>query len=259
MDEFVNTKSIVQRARAKPIERRFGIADRIMNISAIYGSTFGPKTMDEIKDFEKEGKMLEFLETFSVPEQVEQYKPTSEEKAKFSMPNKLSDPPGKESMPENVKTENIQKRLMKDLMKDFNLQKFQAAGIVGNLTYETAFFEKMQEEKPIRGEGGYGYAHWTGGRRDHFEKWSEENNLDKNSYEANYGYLKLEFTKRIKESGLDGMGISSMKKLKDTENIEQATNVILKNFLRPLNPESSYRRRLNIAKVLFDYTLGKAG
>ena len=37
----------------------------------------------------------------------------------------------------------------------------------------------MQEEKPIRGEGGYGYAHWTGGRRDHFEKWSEENNLDK--------------------------------------------------------------------------------
>jgi len=85
-------------------------------------------------------------------------------------------------------------RLMADLQKDLGISKEQAAGIVGSLAAETGGFSKMQEEHPIAGRGGYGYAQWTGPRRVAFENWAKQNNLDINSYEANYGFLKHELT-----------------------------------------------------------------
>ncbi|MDB4356384.1 phage tail tip lysozyme, partial [Akkermansiaceae bacterium] len=61
-------------------------------------------------------------------------------------------------------------QLVKDLMRDFGLTEFQAAGLVGNLAYESGNFKQLQEKEPLipGSKGGYGFAQWTGVRRDGF-------------------------------------------------------------------------------------------
>lgn len=83
--------------------------------------------------------------------------------------------------------------VMKDLMRDFNLTKEQAAGIVANLGHESAGFTAYQEGKPLGGgRGGAGWAQWTGPRRRQFEAWAAAKGLDPRSDAANYGFLKHE-------------------------------------------------------------------
>ena len=92
--------------------------------------------------------------------------------------------------------EDIAARLMRDLMFDFDLTREQAAGVVGNLAFESTGFREMQERDPaVEGSrGGYGYAQWTGPRRRDFEAFAEARGLDINSYEANYGFLAHELS-----------------------------------------------------------------
>lgn len=80
------------------------------------------------------------------------------------------------------------------LMAEFGLTKEQAAGIVGNIGYESIGFSTLQEIEPsVSGSrGGYGWAQWTGPRRRAFEGWCEEQGLKPWSDEANYGYLVFE-------------------------------------------------------------------
>ena len=40
-------------------------------------------------------------------------------------------------------------QLVKDLMRDFGLTEFQAAGLVGNLAYESGNFKQLQEKEPL--------------------------------------------------------------------------------------------------------------
>ncbi len=83
--------------------------------------------------------------------------------------------------------------LVARLAADFNLQPFQAAGIVGNVGFESGGFRELQEIGVSNFErGGYGWAQWTGPRRRAFEAWCAENRLVPSSDEANYGYLAFE-------------------------------------------------------------------
>lgn len=75
------------------------------------------------------------------------------------------------------------------LAADVHLSPNQSAGIVGNCGYESEGFRALQEIRPIKGRGGYGWPMWTGARRSAFEAWCAAQDLDPASDRANYGYL----------------------------------------------------------------------
>ena len=84
--------------------------------------------------------------------------------------------------------------IMADLKRELGLTHEQAAGLVGNLGYESAGFKALQEGRPISGAGGFGYAQWTGPRRRKFMQYAQQRGLDPKSHEANVGFLKHELT-----------------------------------------------------------------
>src|SRR4051794_35791084 len=92
--------------------------------------------------------------------------------------------------------ENLPLRVMCDLILDFSLTPEQAAGVVGNLEAESNL-RAVQEARPIRGRGGFGWAQWTDPRREAFERWCREHDLELTSHAANYGYLKAELSGAI--------------------------------------------------------------
>ena len=94
----------------------------------------------------------------------------------------------------NLPTDNVQRgaAITDRLAKDLNLTTAQAAGITGNLQAESGL-QAVQERSPQGGgRGGFGWAQWTGARRDQFEAYAKANNLDPKSDEANYGFLMHE-------------------------------------------------------------------
>lgn len=143
------------------------------------------------------------------------------------------------------------KRLMQDLMEEFDLTKEQAAAFVGNLAQETGDFKFMQELDPtVEGsKGGFGFAQWTGPRRKMFEAWAAENDLDPKSYEANWGYLKKELTEA--DSEIKNMGINTLEGLRGIDDVEEATRFISENFLRPGKPHMS--NRLQYANAYMEF------
>lgn len=80
------------------------------------------------------------------------------------------------------------------LANEFGLTLEQAAGLVGNLGYESGGFVKLQEIAPaVSGSrGGTGWAQWTASRRTAFEAWCKKQALAPSSDEANYRYLVVE-------------------------------------------------------------------
>lgn len=81
--------------------------------------------------------------------------------------------------------------VVRRLAADIALTLEQAAGLVGNLGYESRGFATLQEIQPMiaGSRGGYGWAQWTGPRRRIFEAWCAEHDLVPKSDEANYGFL----------------------------------------------------------------------
>lgn len=126
-------------------------------------------------------------------------------------------------------------RLKSDLMRDFGLASHQAAGVVGNLDHETGGFRFMQEISPVvpGSRGGYGFAQWTGSRRNDFEAWAKARGLNVSSYEANYGFLKHELTS-TSESRV-------VPKLLAAPTVEEATRIFSQTFLRPGIPHMASR------------------
>lgn len=130
-------------------------------------------------------------------------------------------------------TMKVASQLKGDLMRDFKLNDTAATGIVASLAAESGGFKTMQEINPQGGpnaRGGYGYAQWTGPRRKQFEKYAADNNLDINSYAANYGFLKTEL------QGPEGRILADLNNAKDAR---EATTMFTgsaqsgKGFLRP--------------------------
>lgn len=93
-----------------------------------------------------------------------------------------------------AKFETLAPRIMRDLMRDFPIDKLDAAAVCGNTGHETNGLTVMQEVKPtVSGSrGGYGWPQWTGPRRRAFEAWAKTRGLKLDSYEANYGFMSHE-------------------------------------------------------------------
>src|SRR5688572_19531816 len=101
-----------------------------------------------------------------------------------------------------AKFDDLAVRYMTDLMRDFGLPDFQAAGIVGNGGAESGGFTEIQEKNPTKkgSAGGYGHFQWTGrtkgnNRRLVFEQWLARNaakGWTVHTYEANYSMLYRE-------------------------------------------------------------------
>jgi len=132
-------------------------------------------------------------------------------------------------------------KLINDLKKDFNVSNEVAAGMVGNLWHETGGFKFMQEIKPLAGRGGYQIAQWTGVRRKAFESYVEKLGLDKNSYEAGYGYLKTELMGSEKEN---------WNLVKEANTVQEAATLTSQEFLRPGKP--NLKSRIAAAEDILD-------
>ena len=86
------------------------------------------------------------------------------------------------------------------LMKDLGITSAQAGGIVGNLGFESIGFTALHEIGQPEGQGGYGWAQWTGPRRDSFFDWCKIYHYDWHSDEGNYSYLLHELRTTHKQS-----------------------------------------------------------
>jgi hypothetical protein len=121
--------------------------------------------------------------------------------------------------------------LVKRLSADFNLQPFQAAGIVGNLGFESAGFTKLREIGQPEGQGGYGWAQWTGPRRVLFLLFAAQLGLDWQSDAANYGYLMEE---------LRGNQHNTIRQVSQTSNDADAVFSVGQTYERPGGTTSTF-------------------
>lgn len=128
-----------------------------------------------------------------------------------------------------AKFEELAVRYVTDLIRDFDLLTFQAAGIVANGGHESGGFEHLQELNPTSGRGGLGHFQWTASRRVAFEQWLARN-ADKGwtagTYEANYSMLFRE----LMEGGPENAALVAVKA---TRTLDEATRVFCEKFERP--------------------------
>ena len=113
--------------------------------------------------------------------------------------------------------------LIRNLIRDFGLKDFQAAGIAGNTGRESLGFTELREIGAAPGRGGYGWQQWTGPRGTLFLNWCAAQKLDWRSDAANYGYLRHELSTSY---------AYVLAHLRETETIEQATDVFEKYYER---------------------------
>jgi tail lysozyme len=131
--------------------------------------------------------------------------------------------------------------IMRDLMRDLGLTSVQAAAILGNIGHECAGFTLLQEKNPIRGgRGGWGWCQWTGPRRKEFEAWATDRGLDFSGDRANYGFLLHE---------LQGSQASSIRRLREAQNLSGATADFMNTFERPAAQYAGLARRVDLAKL----------
>lgn len=133
-------------------------------------------------------------------------------------------------------SENIAAKLVSDLKRDFGLTDAQAAGVVGNLMHESGGFNSLQERNPTSGRGGYGYAQWTGARRNAFENYAAKRGLEPSSYDANYGFLKHE----LETDPYERRQFNTVKK---ATTAAEAAKLVSENYLRPGTPNIASRQQ----------------
>lgn len=140
--------------------------------------------------------------------------------------------------------------VVRALMAEFGLTDTQAAGLVGNLGFESVGFRTLQEMEPaVRGsKGGFGWAQWTGPRRRFFEAWCTAHHLPMASDEANYGFLLHELRGEDENNNHRG----TLAALKRTTTIEKATFSVGQTYERPggTTPDHlpGYAERLTFAR-----------
>lgn len=98
--------------------------------------------------------------------------------------------------------EEVVKEYGPKLQAAFKLTKEDTAAVFGNLGHESGGFVALQEKRPLiaGSRGGYGWAQWTGPRRNAYEAYCEKNKLDPASNAANYAYLVFELQDDYKRS-----------------------------------------------------------
>lgn len=123
--------------------------------------------------------------------------------------------------------EELAPKVINDLSRDLNITPQAAAGIVGQLGYESEGLQAINERQPVvpGSRGGFGWAQWTGPRRREFESWAGQQGMDINTPEANYGFLVHEL-KNTPESRV-------LEKLQGVQDPQQAGRIFTDTFLRP--------------------------
>lgn len=114
--------------------------------------------------------------------------------------------------------------LIDRLRGEFALTEYQAAGFVGNPGYESAGFMKLREVGQPEGQGGYGWAQWTGDRRRKFLAWCVNVGLSWQSDEANVGFILLE---------LHGDYRHTIDALRETDSLSAAVWSVGQTYERP--------------------------
>lgn len=165
--------------------------------------------------------------------------PPTRERERIGKETEKAFPPSGGKSPAFVPTGEYGKKaaqIRDRLMKDFNLTKEQASGVVGSLAAETKGFTQYQEFDKGRGtwrpgaRGGWGWAQWTGQRRRAFERYIKETGLDPYSDEANYGFLAKE---------LRTTQANELRRLRKARTTEEAARIFTgskregRGFLRP--------------------------
>jgi hypothetical protein len=83
-------------------------------------------------------------------------------------------------------------KIMQDMISEFGLSPIQAAAIVGNLGTESQDFTAYHEHGQPENKGGYGWAQWTGPRREAFFAWADAHEFQRDSEAASLGFLEHE-------------------------------------------------------------------
>lgn len=149
--------------------------------------------------------------------------------------------------------ENLAPQVIKRLSTDLSLTPQQAAGIVGQLGYESEGLQAINERKPVvpGSRGGFGWAQWTGPRRRQFESWAGENKMDINTPEANYGFLVHELTNTPESRALE--------QIRKAEDAQSAGRLFTDNFLRPGIPAHDKRATWTDQALNFIMPAAQAG
>lgn len=131
--------------------------------------------------------------------------------------------------------EDIAPRAIASLARDLKITPQQAAGIVGQLGFESEGLQAINERAPVvpGSRGGFGWAQWTGPRRRAFESWAGARGLDINDPEANYGFLVHELQDTPESKVLD--------KIRSAKDAAEAGRVFTSQFLRPGVPHQDKR------------------
>jgi Phage tail lysozyme len=134
--------------------------------------------------------------------------------------------------------------VMKQLLKDFpEFNKVHVAAILGNIGVESAGFTAFHEFGQPEDKGGIGWCQWTGrpGRRQDFEKFCSDQNLNIRSDEASYKFLAHEM--RGTEKGV-------VKPLSQMTDLAEATKFFMTKFERP--GKKAEDERVKFAKTALD-------
>lgn len=136
------------------------------------------------------------------------------------------------------------------LSSDLNLTPQQAAGIVGQLGYESAGLQAINEVNPVvpGSRGGFGWAQWTGPRRRAFEQWAQQNRADIQDPETNYQFLLHELT-----ATPEGRVLDSIRKASDAQ---AAGRIFTDQFLRPGVP--AYDKRASWTEKALNFIIPTA-
>jgi hypothetical protein len=120
------------------------------------------------------------------------------------------------------------------LASDLNLSSDTASAMVGNLQAESGL-KAVQERNPLGGgRGGFGWAQWTGPRRNAFEAYAKANGLDPSSDAANYGFLKQE----LNSPQYAGM----MQRMRAAKSRDEATAIFEREYEGPAVSNVGVRR-----------------
>lgn len=126
-------------------------------------------------------------------------------------------------------------QVIQALSTDLGISPEQAAGVVGQLGFESDGLQAINERQPMvpGSRGGFGWSQWTGPRREAFETWAGQNQLDPGSPEANYGFLLHELTNTPESKVVEA--------LKAAPDAQTAGRIFTEQFLRPGIPAQDQR------------------
>lgn len=152
----------------------------------------------------------------------------------FQLPNEQ--PTFKENLKDRRKEAVEFFKSKKDSNGNQLLTDYQIAGILGNIDIESGGFNTNAKNPS---SGAYGYAQWLGSRKDELFKRYGNNPTSREQLEFIWNEL-------INNEG----GRNALQKLINSSSIEEATNIIMKEYERPSKQEmaQSILKRIKSAK-----------